>query len=130
MLLWCTNPIGQINSVRPDASDATAHECQLQKLKPSVIKGCLFSHHHSLRNNIIPDSPLQEGCRCLHAKSLGMGRRHVWYPVGGKTSLWKRREQQQSTAWPPSSEVQCYCSILENLSFPFHFSRLQICSGQ
>lgn len=112
----------------PDASDAAAHECQLQKLKPSVIKGCLFTHSHSWRNNIISDPLLKEGHCHLLTETLGMGMgRSVWYPVQGKACLLKRRGQQQSAARPPRSKVQCYCSILENVTLPFHFSHLEIC---
>lgn len=109
--LRCANPIVQINGARPDAMDATAHECQ--KLKPLVIKGWFFTCCHSLRNNIIPDSLPKEGCHHLPAESLGTGRRHVWHPAGGKTSLWKRRGQQQSTAQPPRSKALCYCSVVQ-----------------
>lgn len=89
--LRCTNPIAQINSARPDATDTTAHEWQFQKLKPSVIKRCLFTHCHSPRNNIIPDSLPKEGCRRLPAKSLGNRNRRVWYPAGEKLSFRRRR---------------------------------------
>jgi len=68
--LLCTNPIVQINSARPDATDATVHECQLQKLKPWVMKGCLFTNCHSPRNNVIPDSLLKEGCHDATASPL------------------------------------------------------------
>lgn len=112
----------------PDASDAAAHECQLQKLKPSVIKGCLFTHSHSWRNNIISDPLLKEGHCHLLTETLGIGMgRSVWYPVQGKACLLKRRGQQQSAARPPRSKVQCYCSVLENFTLPFHFSHLETC---